>query len=938
MGTCDRSDAQRSTLCAWKLVLGVFLAAAPAHAQLGTACTAEVLNRTVRVEADGSFYFSNLPTEDGNFRVRITCTPDGSPVVHGQTPFFQLLANQTVEVGPVAFGAVSPIPAVLELHLDRMTMTQKGERLFLGTTGILGDGTELDFSPIEMGTEFWSSDPRLANIELIPVAPGRTVAYLHANERGRVLIAARVEGVLTAVEIDLELPNDADHDGITDEYEIAKGLNPNNPADALEDPDGDNLSNLREFELGTDPFNADTDADGLADDREIALGTLPANPDSDGDGFVDSQEIERGTNPLLADSDGDGLNDGLEIGIESDPLTPNPTTVVTGHVVDPEGVAVSGAAAIAYGRIVSTTDRSGAFVLGRVPADRGPIVVFARALRGGSALDGNSLPTQPAPGGTVDVGTIHIAPMNSRVSGRVLDAFGRTPVVGVRVVARSSFDVRQANTDPTGVFTFDRMVPGMIRLEATDPRTGLRGRADVSLLPDGEAVANIVLGSFGSIEGRALGRDAVTPAGPGVIVRRMVGKQVAESTVTGIDSTYRFAFVPLGVYTVETANGQGDRGRTTVVIQATSQTVVADIAFLGRGTVTGIVETETGSAVPGAPVHLEGDGIFEQTLDTTTGADGTFSFGGVFVGRFSASATNPSNGLAGSAQGEIRNEADHDAVTIVVRATGTLVGTVFDVDGTTPVAGASVSVGIRSTTTDASGAYRLDLLPLQFYGISAHHPTLPSCGVAAATLSEPNQTVRQDVVLRGTANLLVHVVYADGAPASAATIDVNGGSLCGVSLHATADGDGTFLFAPLPVGSFFIQAIGPIGQVQGSVGTELLSGEHGEVTIQLEPVGTIVGRVFQSNGTTPVSGMTVALIGTGRSLRSEADGSFRFDLVKVKGSPYTLQANDAQGVTLAQESNVVLHQQGEVVTRNLVLIPLAARGESPPNRRKALVK
>ncbi len=893
----------------------------PAAAQLGTACTAEVLSRTVRVNADGSFFFSNLPTEDGNFRVRLTCTPDGSPVVHGATPFFQLVANQTVAVGPVAFGAVPPIPAVLELNLEKTKLTEKGERLFLGTTGILGDGTELDFSPVEMGTEFWSSDPRLANIELIPVAPGRTVAYLKANERGRVLIAARVEGVLTAVEIDLELPNDADRDGMTDEYEIAKGFNPNNPADALEDPDGDNLSNLQEFELGTDPRNTDTDADGLADDREIELGTLPTNPDSDGDGFVDSQEIDHGTNPLLGDSDGDGLLDGLEIAIESDPLVANLTTVVVGRVVDSEGVAVQGAAAAAYGRIVGTTDRGGAFTLGRVPADRGPIAVFARALRGGSALEGNSAPTAPIAGATTDVGTIQVVPMSSRVSGRVLDAFGRNAVPGVRVVARSTFDVRQTNTDATGVFTFDRMVPGMIRIEATDPRTGLRGRADVHLEPDGEAVATIVLGSFGSIEGRALGRDAVTPAGPGVIVRRMIGVNVAETTTTGADSTYRFAFVPLGGYTVETSNSQGDRGRTPVIIQATSQTVVADIAFLGRGTVNGVVETETGQPVPGAPVELSGNSIFEQRLSTFSAADGTFSLSGVFVGRFAVSATNPANGLAGTASGEIRNEADHDAVTIVVRATGTLVGTVFDFDGTTPVAGASVSVGIRSTTTDASGNYRLELLPLRGYTVSASHPTLPSCGSASTALTEPNQTVQRDITLRGTADLRVHVVYADGSPASAAALSLGGG-FCTVERHGTADAQGEIVFAPLPVGSFSVEALGPIGSVRGSVSTELLPGEHGEVTIELEPVGTIAGHVFQSDGVTPVAGMTVNLVGGGRSQRSAADGSFRFDLVKVAGSPYTLQALDAQNVVLAEETGVVLHRQGELVERNLVLIPL----------------
>lgn len=46
---------------------------------------------------------------------------------------------------------------------------------------------------------------------------------------------------------------DADGDGIPDGYEIAHGLNPNDPADALLDSDGDGKSNLQEYLAGTDP-------------------------------------------------------------------------------------------------------------------------------------------------------------------------------------------------------------------------------------------------------------------------------------------------------------------------------------------------------------------------------------------------------------------------------------------------------------------------------------------------------------------------------------------------------------------------------------------------------------------------------------------------------------------------------------------------------------
>ena len=43
------------------------------------------------------------------------------------------------------------------------------------------------------------------------------------------------------------MPVDSDHDGIPDDWEKAHGLNPNDPADANKDLNGDGYTNLEKY-------------------------------------------------------------------------------------------------------------------------------------------------------------------------------------------------------------------------------------------------------------------------------------------------------------------------------------------------------------------------------------------------------------------------------------------------------------------------------------------------------------------------------------------------------------------------------------------------------------------------------------------------------------------------------------------------------------------
>ena len=127
------------------------------------------------------------------------------------------------------------------------------------------------------------------------------------------------------------ITEDTDGDNLPDawEEEYAGNLDDLNETD---DYDNDGLSDMEEYELGTDPTNDDTDGDGYKDGQEVANGYDPLNPkdpdpnndDLDNDGLTNEEEDNAGTDPLNPDSDGDGLNDGYEVNTSyTDPLDPD---------------------------------------------------------------------------------------------------------------------------------------------------------------------------------------------------------------------------------------------------------------------------------------------------------------------------------------------------------------------------------------------------------------------------------------------------------------------------------------------------------------------------------------------------------------------------------------------------------------------------------------
>ncbi|MEE9413516.1 MAG: Ig-like domain-containing protein [Methylococcales bacterium] len=258
-------------------------------------CTVSILNRTIQVAEDGGWSMPNVPSNLGQIRARVTCIREGL-TTSGQTAYFTVVTNGITNTGPFLFEQLDPIPSSLTVVPSGVSsINGLGTSLQLTITANYPDGNSQNVTAATTGINYSSTNPALVSV----TADG----LLTANASGSGLITARKDGAVVVKQVTVITTGDADNDGLPDDFELANNLNPNDPIDAAEDQDGDGLSALDEFNLGTGINDADSDDDGISDGEEVIAGE---------DGFI--------TNPLNRDSDGDGLSDGLEIQVGTSPI------------------------------------------------------------------------------------------------------------------------------------------------------------------------------------------------------------------------------------------------------------------------------------------------------------------------------------------------------------------------------------------------------------------------------------------------------------------------------------------------------------------------------------------------------------------------------------------------------------------------------------------
>ena len=187
-----------------------------------------------------------------------------------------LLAASSITLLPITTISATPIDAGVDQIVTSNAVT-------LGATPIVG-GQWQTYSPSDNYSNF--TDPNLAATTVTNLLVGDSYFIWRSGPSGFPYVDR----------VKVTYNQDSDMDGIPDHWELAHGFDPQH-SDVSNDFDGDTLSNLQEYQKGTDPRSPDTDKDGASDEIDPwPLKTLYVL-DSDDDGIPDSVERATETDP-----------------------------------------------------------------------------------------------------------------------------------------------------------------------------------------------------------------------------------------------------------------------------------------------------------------------------------------------------------------------------------------------------------------------------------------------------------------------------------------------------------------------------------------------------------------------------------------------------------------------------------------------------------------
>lgn len=385
---------------------------------------------------------------------------------------------------------------------------------------------------------------------------------------------------------------------------------------------------------------------------------------------------------------------------------------------------------------------------------------------------------------------------------------------------------------------------GAFLLRAVEPGTSHEARAMARLDGDG-SVRDLTLAMVGrgDVVGTLSREDGSPLRQPEIAARSAVDPtQGARGTIQP-DGSFLIPGLPVGPVQIAARDGEAMTFATAYVPGPGQQASVDLVLPSGtpppRASVDGqVVSAADGSGLRGVQVYLVPDGQAGAVAVATTASDGGFTLADVPAGPAWLKAYDPNRSVY---VGQVHVDLLADAVTTVqilaqAPATASIQGTVFHMasGSRVPVEGVYVVAAGpgRYAVTDASGAFRLDELPLGSVHLTATDPATGDTASASLDLTAPGQVLTVELDLSSSEGSIQGVVVdRDGAPVYGASVAVG---RFGGGLEATTDGSGAFLIQGVAPGTHEVLVASSDGSRFGKGSASVLyNGDVAEVTVVL---------------------------------------------------------------------------------------------------------
>jgi len=240
------------------------------------------------------------------------------------------------------------------------------------------------------------------------------------------------------------------------------------------------------------------------------------------------------------------------------------------------------------------------------------------------------------------------------------------------------------------------------------------------------------------------------------------------------------------------------------------------------GTITGqVTDAEDGSAIYGAQVS-------DGTRTATTDASGEYTVADVPAGDYEVTASKEGYETSSLTVTVLTgNSAVANLSLTEVILPGSITGSVTGAEDGSPIAGATVTDGTGTTTTDASGKYTIADVPAGSYEVTASKEGYHSSSLTVTVLTGNSAVANlslTEVIVPGSITGSV-TDAEDGSPIAGATVTDGTGT-------ATTDASGKYTIADVPAGSYEVTA-SKEGYVNVTLTAAVVAGETAVVNFSL---------------------------------------------------------------------------------------------------------